>query len=359
MGVNKNIYAVIMAGGIGSRFWPASREATPKQFLDILGTGESLLQTTFKRFESVCPSENIFIVTNQRYKGLVQEQVKGINEDQILLEPIGRNTAPCIAYAAYKISAKDDQAIMIVAPSDHAIFDKQRFTEVINTAVEAAASGDRLITLGIKPHRPETGYGYIQYIESEDTIKKVKTFTEKPGIQLATTFVESGDFVWNSGIFIWHVQAILEAFEKYLPDLTEIFHEALGTFYLPEEEEAIKFVYSQCKSMSIDYGVMEKADNVYVIPSDFGWSDIGSWNALHEISDRDANNNRLEGNVLVFDVKDSFISTSSDKLIVASDLDGYLIAEYGNAILICKKDNEERFRKIFADVKKEKGDKYL
>jgi len=357
--VNKNVYAVVMAGGIGSRFWPASREKTPKQFLDILGTGETLLQATCSRFEKICPKENIFVVTNLKYKELVKEQVPGLHDQQILLEPIGRNTAPCIAYAAFKIASKDPESVMIVAPSDHAIFNLKKFNEVIDLAINQATAGDKLITLGIRPHRPETGYGYIQFIEGDKKVNKVKTFTEKPSLQMAVKFLESGDFVWNSGMFIWQTNSIVFAFEKYLPDLVEIFDEAHGAYYTDREEAAIKFVYSQCKSISIDYGVMEKANNVYVVPAEFGWSDIGSWNALHEISDKDENNNRLDGNVLVFDVKNSFISGPKDKLIVASELDGYLIAEYDNALLICKKDDENSFRKIFAEVKKKKGEQYL
>ena len=256
--MSKNNYLVIMAGGIGSRFWPASRTDKPKQFLDILGTGKSLLQQTVERYSDICDRENIFIVTNARYDEIIKEQLPDFTDRQILKEPIGKNTAPCIAYAAFRIAQENPDATMIVAPSDHAIMNEKAFQSVINDAVEAAADGDKLITLGITPHKPETGYGYIQFIESDSSIKKVKTFTEKPNLELAQTFLESGDFVWNSGMFIWKNSAILEAIKEFLPDLHEVFKEASDAFE-KDEAEAIRIAYSQCHPISIDYGIMEKA----------------------------------------------------------------------------------------------------
>ncbi|MDH5399692.1 MAG: mannose-1-phosphate guanylyltransferase [Cyclobacteriaceae bacterium] len=355
----ENIYAVIMAGGIGSRFWPASRESTPKQFLDMMGTGKSLLQVTVDRLSNICPVENILIVTNKKYGGLVREQIPELLDHQILLEPIGRNTAPCITYAAYKIKKLNPRGIMLVAPSDHAIFNEPKFISTANIALEEAAKDDKLITMGIKPHRPETGYGYIQYIHDENEVKKVKTFTEKPELSLAKKFIESGDFVWNSGMFIWSVNAIIEAIEAYIPDVAEIFHETLDSLLTEKEENAINIAYSQCKSISVDYGIMEKARNVFVIPAEFGWSDLGSWASLHEMSKKDKANNYVDANTLTFDVRNSIIKGPKDKLIVVEGLDGYLVAEHDNAILICKKDNERQFRTMFAEIKKTKGKEYL
>ncbi|MDH5599010.1 MAG: mannose-1-phosphate guanylyltransferase [Cyclobacteriaceae bacterium] len=357
--MSNNTYVVIMAGGIGSRFWPASRNQTPKQFLDILGTGKSLLQITYERFCNIVSPEKIYFVTNQNYGGLIKEQIPEISEEQILKEPIGRNTAACVSFAAHKIKSIDENAIMVVAPSDHAIFNEKKFTEIIQTAIKNSKDGDKLVTIGVKPHRPETGYGYIQYHHEKSEIKKVKTFTEKPEETLAKKFVESGDFVWNSGMFIWHVDAILSAFESYAPEIYEIFHEAAKSFGGPEESKAIGVAYSQCKSTSIDYAVMEKAKNVYVIPGDFGWSDLGSWSSLHEISQKDKNGNLVDAESILLDVNNCIIKGPKDKLIVVEGLTNYLVAEYGNAILICNKDNERKFREIFSLVKKETGDKYL
>lgn len=353
---NQNLYVVIMAGGIGSRFWPASRENYPKQFLDILNIGKSLLQLTVSRFSEICPEENIYVVTNEKYGKLVREQVTFLSDEQILEEPIGRNTAPCIAYAAYKIGKKNSEAVMVVAPSDHSILNESKFIETIQVAISEAENTDKLITLGIKPHKPETGYGYIQYIHSDRAVKRVKTFTEKPELEMAKTFVASGDFVWNSGMFIWSVKTIIHSFETLMPDLSEVFGDISKAFYTPKEAEAIKTVYYQCRAISIDYGIMEKADSVFVIPSEFGWSDLGSWSALHDISFKDENNNVIAGNALTFNVKDSIIKCGYDKLIVVDGLKGYLIAEHDNAILICPKDNERKFRQLFNEIKKSKPD---
>jgi mannose-1-phosphate guanylyltransferase len=358
--MNQNWYVVIMAGGIGSRFWPYSRNSYPKQFLDVLNTGQSLLQMTVKRFTTICPPENIYIVTNKDYEGLVKEQLPELQADQILSEPVKRNTAPCVAFAAYKIREKNPEATMVVAPSDHAIFHETEFISSIKKALTEAEQGEKLITLGIKPNRPETGYGYIQYIENAGAaLKKVKTFTEKPQLELAQKFLESGDFVWNAGIFIWRVDSIVRAFEEYLPDQAEIFEEGRSQYYTEKEEGFIRKAYSQCKNISIDYGIMEKADNVYVMLADFGWSDLGSWNSLHEIRDKDANNNAIDANALVFDTKESIVKGDHDKLIVVQGLEGYLVAQCDDVTLICKKDDEQRFREYVSEVKSKKGEKFL
>jgi mannose-1-phosphate guanylyltransferase len=358
--MNQNWYVVIMAGGIGSRFWPYSRNSYPKQFLDVLNTGQSLLQMTVKRFATICPPENIYIVTNKDYEGLVKEQLPELQNDQILSEPVKRNTAPCVAFAAYKIREKNPEASMVVAPSDHAIFHETEFISSIKKALTEAEQGEKLITLGIKPNRPETGYGYIQYIENAGVeLKKVKTFTEKPQLELAQKFLESGDFVWNAGIFIWRVDSIVRAFEAHLPDQAEIFEEGSGQYYTEQEEGFIRKAYSQCKNISIDYGIMEKADNVYVMLADFGWSDLGSWNSLHEIKDKDANNNAIDANALVFDTKESIVKGDQDRLIVVQGLEGYLVAQCDDVTLICKKDDEQRFREYVSEVKSKKGDKFL
>lgn len=359
--MNQNWYVVIMAGGIGSRFWPYSRNSYPKQFLDVLNTGKSLLQMTVERFKTICPPENIYIVTNKDYEGLVAEQLPELQPDQILSEPVRRNTAPCVAFAAYKIRRKNPDATMVVAPSDHAIFHETEFVRSIEKALNAAEQGNKLITLGIKPNRPETGYGYIQYIEDAGAeMKKVKTFTEKPQLELARKFIESGDFVWNAGIFIWRAKDIVTAFEKYLPEQAEIFEEGEEVYYTPDEEPFIRKAYSQCKNISIDYGIMEKADNVYVLLADFGWSDLGSWNSLHEIHEKkDKDNNVIDGNVLIFDSKECMLKGDDDRLIVVQGLEGYLVAQCDDVTLICKKDDEQRFREYVSEVKSKKGDKYL
>ncbi len=359
--MNPNWYVVIMAGGIGSRFWPYSRNNYPKQFLDVLNTGKSLLQMTVERFKTICPPENIYIVTNKDYEELVMKQLPDMKQEQVLCEPVKRNTAPCVAYAAYKINRKNPDATMVVAPSDHLIFNENEFVQSIEKALTEADKGDKLITLGIKPNRPETGYGYIQYIKEENSaIKKVKTFTEKPELELAKKFLESGDFVWNAGIFIWKVSAIISAFGEYLPEQAEIFEEGNDVYYSAGEEEFIKKAYSQCKNISIDYGIMEKAENVHVMLADFGWSDLGSWNSLHEIHpNKDGKNNVIDGNALLFDSNECMIKGEDDRLIVVSGLEGYLVAQCDDVTIICKKDDEKRFRDYVAEVKSKKGDKFL
>lgn len=349
--MNKNLHVVLMAGGVGTRFWPYSRNAKPKQFLDVLGTGKSLLQSTFDRYLPICFPENIWIVTHEEHATLVQEQLGITKQDQILAEPMRKNTAPCIAYAANKIFLKDPDAVIIVSPTDHLILSEKEFIQTIQKAVDQAQSQDKLITLGIKPTRPETGYGYIQFLEGKTSLKKVKTFTEKPAIALAKTFLESGDFVWNSGVFVWGVKAILQAFQRYLPELSEAFEEIRPQLFTPDEKIVITQVYAQTKSISIDYGVMEKADNVYVSLGNFSWSDLGSWASLHEVSGKDDQNNVVNGNVLVYDSRNSVIRGTTDKLLVVQGLNGYLVGIFDNVVIICEKDKEEMFRRYVNDLK--------
>lgn len=358
--MSTNIYVVIMAGGSGTRFWPYSREAKPKQFLDVLGTGRSLLEMTFDRFSEITTHDKIWVVSNEKYDGLIQEQLPELENHQILLETEKRNTAPCIAYAAYKIMKQDPNAVLVVSPSDHAIFKESEFQQVISTSVESAANDEKLITIGIRPNRPETGYGYIQYLSDPgSSIKKVKTFTEKPEADLAAKFIESGDFLWNSGIFIWSIDSIIKAFEKHEEEIASIFASGLTEYYTKNEPAFIKKAYSQCKNISIDYAIMEKADNVYVVPGEFGWSDLGSWNALHEIKEKDANENVVEGDVVFYNSKDNYIKGHKDKITVVQGCEGLLIADFDDVLLVCKKEDSSVFRDFITDVKSEKGDKYI
>ncbi|WP_143960340.1 mannose-1-phosphate guanylyltransferase [Litoribacter populi] len=357
--MNQKPYVVIMAGGIGSRFWPYSRNNHPKQFLDILGTGRTLLQMTFDRFVQISDPDRFFVVTNENYFDLVKEQLPEMPEDHILTEPMRRNTAACIAFASYKIKKLDPEARVVVTPADHLILKDEKFKVRVQDALDAADENERLVTIGITPNRPETGYGYIQFMtETNGVAKKVKTFTEKPNLNLAKTFVESGDFVWNSGMFVWKNESILKAFEKYMPELAEVFEEGENFFYTEKEPEFIRRAYSLVKNISIDYGVMEKSENVFVVLGDFGWSDLGSWMSLHELQPHDNQNNVVEGNALLYDTSNSFVKVNNDKLVVVQGLDNYLITESDNVLLICKLDAEKKFREFVSDAKN-KGEEYV
>jgi mannose-1-phosphate guanylyltransferase len=349
--MNKNLYVVIMAGGVGTRFWPYSRNSKPKQFLDVLGTGKTLIQSTCDRFAPLCPKENIFIVTNEEHRKITSEQLPQLADSQILTEPMRKNTAACIAYASYKIAKRNSEAIIVVSPADHLILNEDDFQATINKAVDYAKAQDKLITLGIKPTRPETGYGYIQFIEAKGHLKKVKTFTEKPELALAKKFIETGEFLWNAGIFIWGVQTILKAMGKHLPEMTEIFEEAASKFDTENEKQALESAYAQCKNVSIDYAIMEKADNVYVAPSTFAWSDLGSWASLHEISKHDEQNNTINADALLYDTRNSIVKGPDNKLIVVQGLNGYLVGVFDNVVIVCEKDKEEMFRRYVNDVK--------
>ena len=358
--MDKNLHVVLMAGGVGTRFWPYSRNAKPKQFLDVLGIGKTLLQSTYERYLHICQPDNIWIVTHEEHADLVKEQIPSIDSSRILAEPMRKNTAPCIAYASNKIFLQDPDAVVVVSPTDHLILSEKEFLQRIQKAVDHAKSQDKLITLGIKPTRPETGYGYIQFLEGKSNLKKVKTFTEKPAIALAKTFLESGDFVWNSGVFVWGVKAILNAFQKYLPEISEAFEEIRPNMFTPDEKNVLTQVYAQTKSISIDYGVMEKADNVYVTLGNFTWSDLGSWASLHEVSPRDENNNVVHGNALVYETRNSVIKGEPGKLLVVQGLNGYLVGVFDNVVIICEKDKEELFRRYVNDLKtQQNGAEYL
>jgi mannose-1-phosphate guanylyltransferase len=358
--MNKHQYIVIMAGGIGTRFWPYSRNHHPKQFLDILGVGRSLLQMTYDRFITQVTPDKVYIVTSTQYAALVKEQLPALTDDQILCEPDRRNTAPCIAYAAYKIRQKDPEAVMVVTPADHTIFREDLFYKSVNIAVQAASSEDKLITIGIKPTRPETGYGYIQYHEEDaGDVKRVKTFTEKPELELAKKFIESGEFVWNAGIFVWSIKSIIKAFEQHQPDISELFEEGTDKFYTEEESAFITTTYSLCKSISVDYGIMEAAKNVHVVLGDFVWSDVGSWSSLHEMREKDENQNVVEANALLYNCKDNYVKAKKNKVVILQDLEGYLVADFDDVLLICKKDQDMKFREFYSDAKSKKGEKYM
>ncbi|MBO0939807.1 mannose-1-phosphate guanylyltransferase [Fibrella sp. HMF5335] len=352
-------YIIIMAGGVGTRFWPFSRSNYPKQFHDVLGTGRTLLQQTADRFDGICPPENIYIVTSSKYKEICQEQLPQLADDQVLCEPVARNTAPCIAYACYKIAQRDPEANIVVAPADHIILKEDAFRATIRTALATTEGNNVLVTLGIKPSRPDTGYGYIQYLtDAEGDVKKVKTFTEKPHLELARQFVESGEFVWNAGIFVWNVQAIKQAFTQFMPETAEIFAEGEPVYYTDEESAFINKAYSLCKSVSIDNGIMEKAGNVYVVLSEFGWSDLGTWKSLYEVSDKSDELNVIDGHILLYDTKNCIIKTPKDRLVVVNGLDGYIVAEYDNVLMICRKDEEQKVKEFVADAK-ERGNEFV
>lgn len=310
-----------------------------------------MIQSTFDRFLPVCPPENIFVVTHEEHTDIVREQLPQLKPDQILAEPMRKNTAPCIAYASYKIQKINPKAVMIVTPADHLILKEAEFLDVVTKAVEEAEADDKLITLGINPTRPETGYGYIQYHAENSFAKKVKTFTEKPELTLARKFLESGDFVWNAGIFIWSVSSILKAIQLHLPEMAEIFEEVKGKLGTADEKRAIAAAYPQCKSISVDYGIMEKASNVYVCLGDFSWSDLGSWASVHEISEKDEDNNVIRANAMIYETRNTIVKGADDRLIVVQGLDGFLVGEFGNVFIVCEKDKEEQFRRFVNDLK--------
>lgn len=360
--MNSNQYVAIMAGGIGSRFWPMSRTSYPKQFLDILNTGRTLIQATFDRFATFIPLENIFVVTAREYVAIVKEQLPEIKPENILAEPSRKNTAPCVAYMAYKLQMINPEATLICAPADHLILDNMGFKKVCIEAQSFVRSYKALVTLGIKPTHPNTGYGYIQY-ESHavsDNVYKVKTFTEKPNLELARTFIKSGEFLWNAGIFVWMVRNLVEAFEKHLPEMHEMFAHEQQHLNGAEEQQALERIYPQCTNISIDYGIMEKSDNVYVIPSSFGWSDLGTWASAYDNLEKDYLNNAIVGdNVMVVDAARCMVQSENGKLVVLQGLDDYIIVDTKDVLLICKKDQEQEIKEIVADVKKNKGERFL
>jgi mannose-1-phosphate guanylyltransferase len=351
-----------MAGGIGSRFWPMSRQDFPKQFLDILNTGRTLIQWTFDRFSTFIPVENIYVVTSQEYSGIVKEQLPQLPEANILGEPSRKNTAPCIAYISFKLQQSDPKASLIVAPADHLILDKTAFTKVCLEALSFVGKHNAFITLGIKPTHPNTGYGYIQYEQHSvsDNVYKVKTFTEKPNLELAKTFLKSGDFLWNAGIFVWQVKNVIHAFEKYLPEMYDVFVAEKDKFNTPAEKAALQTIYPLCTNISIDFGIMEKADNVYVIPSSFGWSDLGTWNSAYENLKKDHLENAVAGdNVIVVDASRCMVHAPNEKLVVLQGLDKFIVVDTQDVLLICDREKEQEIKEYVAEVKRNRGDQYL
>lgn len=355
-------YVIITIGNTaGSSFWPYSRKLKPKQFLDFFGTGKSLLQTTYEQSKGICPEENIFITVSKDHAHWVAEQLPQVSSHQILLEPFRRNSAPCVAYACYKIRQHDPGAVIVVTPVDHLILGEVAFVRDIRKAVEvASADRDKLLVMGIKPHKPEVNYRYIQYhYDSGGVVKKVKTFTEKPQSDLAQLFLESGDFAWNTDIYIWHVDAILDAYRRYLPEVAEIFEEGTGYYYTEGENAFIQRAYSHCKSVSIAHGILEKTGNVLIIIGNFDWTGINSWNSLYELKSKDPHNNAVEANAFLYESKDCYVKGEKKKLIVIHNLEGHLVIDTEDVLLICPREMEEKLKDFISDAKARKGDHYL
>ena len=348
----ENRYCVIMCGGVGSRFWPFSKSSAPKQFIDFFGTGRSLLQMSFDRVAELVPVRNILAITNERYAPLVKQQLPDLADDQILLEPDRRNTAPCIAWAAYHIRAINPNAMMLVTPSDHLILKEDAFRDCVVKGFDFLSRQRRgLLTLGIKPNRPETGYGYIQISkdEVEDGITKVKTFTEKPNEELAKVFVQSGEFFWNSGIFLWSADAIIDAFHDHCPDIAMRFDNGLGKFGTAKETEFIGSEFPACPNISIDYAVMEKAEDIFVLPAEFGWSDLGSWGSLRTLLPQDEAGNAKVGNrVDMYNCRNCVVHAAEEKRVVLEGLEGYIVAEKDGQLLVCRLSEEQRIKDFAA-----------
>lgn len=355
-----------MAGGVGSRFWPLSTQKFPKQYQDILGVGKTMIQQTFQRISRLIPLENVFVITNTEYVDITREQLPELPKENIVGEPVMKNTAACNIYMAYKIAAINPNAQIVVCPADHLILKEDRFLEKLEQALGYAEKGDYLITLGIKPTRPDTGYGYIQFIDDEQgrdnpSLLKVKTFTEKPNLEIAKNFLKAGDFLWNAGIFIWSVESIISAFAKYLPNMKKLFDESQ---YMPNSSHklCIEDIYPRLESISIDNGILEKTDNVYVIPADLGWSDLGTWNSVYENSDKDENKNAiLSKNILSYNANGNIVrSKSIDKAIIIDGLKDYIIVDTENALLICPRENDQKLKDYLVDLRTmKKGDRYL
>jgi mannose-1-phosphate guanylyltransferase len=351
-------YCVIMAGGIGSRFWPMSRQNRPKQFLDIMGTGSSLIQLTYDRFKHFSTAEQFMVVTSDDYVDLTKEHLPELGDAQILAEPSRKNTAPCIAFAAYKLYKQNPDAVMVISPADHVILKEQAFNATLTQAIDHAEKTGNLVTIGIKPSRPDTGYGYIQFHHDGDydqqDVRKVKTFTEKPNVELALQFLQSGDFYWNSGMFVWKVSSIVAAFQKLMPELSELFEEQLDALNGAQEVTAIKKIYSQCPNISIDYGIMEKADNVDVVLGDFGWSDLGTFGSLYDqLAEKEAQNVVLSGSLKAYQTNHSIVKLPKDKLAVIQGLTNYIVIDTEDVLLICQKDEEQKIKQFVNDLKDE------
>ncbi|MCL3779163.1 mannose-1-phosphate guanylyltransferase [Prolixibacteraceae bacterium JC049] len=339
----KNNHLIIMAGGVGSRFWPMSTVDTPKQFLDILGTGKSLLQLTAERFSEVCPRENIWIVTAEKYLPLVKDQLPELHESRILLEPCMRNTAPCIAYAAWKIKAKYPDANLVVSPADHIVIDTTEFQRVLNESLEFTSEKEAIVTLGMKPSRPETGYGYIQAELGNECITRVNAFKEKPNLETAKVYLDNGSYFWNAGIFVWNVNTIEKVFRAFLPEMAELFDKGNEHWFHQIEQEFITTNFPKCEKISVDYGIMEHAKEIYVYLADFGWSDLGTWGSLYDRLPKNSNDNAVIGdNVKLIDSEECVVHVPKDKKVVVQGLQNYIIAEKDGTLLICDKANEQQ-----------------
>lgn len=357
-------FCVIMAGGIGSRFWPMSRTNRPKQFLDFLGSGRTLIQQTFDRFTAICPPGNIYVVTNALYAGLVHEQLPLLKPEQVLLEPDRRNTAPCIAFANHVIAKRDPKAVIITAPSDHLVKDEKEFLSRLDLALGHASTADCLVTLGIKPDRPDTGYGYIRFSHNgpaeRPEVKRVAAFTEKPDHDTALRFLESGEYLWNSGIFIWSLASIRNAFAKHLPAMQTLFATGEQAYGTPGQQAFIDGIYADCQNISIDYGILEKADNVFVVPSDFGWSDLGTWGSLYTHLPKDLNGNAGTGKkVFVRDGADNMVHVQDDRLVVLQGLDDYIVVSTNDVLLVCRKQDEQKIKEMVQEVARDTGNRFI
>jgi mannose-1-phosphate guanylyltransferase len=351
--MNKNYYAILMAGGVGSRFWPVSTSEFPKQFHDMLGSGDTLIQKTFSRLSKLIPVENILILTNEKYNNLVLEQLPMVKQEQVLLEPAMRNTAPCILYASLKIKKQNPDAVMVVAPSDHWIEDEALFTENLKQCFDFCLNQNSLMTLGIKPTFPNTGFGYIEYNKTDpNPIKTVNQFREKPDYETAKLFLASGNFLWNGGIFIWSVKSIVEAFEKFQPQMMGLFLKGFENYNTNSEAKFINDNYANAENVSIDYAILEKAKNVYVLPAAFDWNDLGTWGSLHEKLDKDANNNAVvNATVLLKNSSSNIISTSKDKLVIIDGLEDFIVVDKDNVLLIYPKSKEQEIKGVVASLK--------
>lgn len=357
--MNKNYYAILMAGGVGSRFWPVSTTAFPKQFHDMLGTGDTLIQKTFNRLSQIIPKENIFILTNERYNDLVLEQLPGIEQRQVVTEPAMRNTAPCILYASMKIQKENPNAVMVVAPSDHWIEDEDAFISNLKQSFKACSENDLLMTLGIQPTFPNTGYGYIKYNKSTESIKKVAQFTEKPDYETAKVFVAEGNYLWNAGIFIWSVRSILKAFAIYQTEMTALFEKGAPVYNSLKEKDFIDLNYGSAENISIDYAILEKATNVHVLPATFDWNDLGTWGSLYEKLDKNEDQNAVvNARVLEQDAKGNMIRTENDKIVVVDGLEDYIIVDKSDVLMIYPKEKEQDIKQVLAKVKAAFGEKY-
>lgn len=360
--MKNNQYVAIMAGGIGSRFWPMSRTRYPKQFLDILGMGRTLIQQSYDRYSKVVPPANVYVVTSHEYVDIVKAQLPELPASNILAEPSRKNTAACIAYIAFHLQAKDPDAVMIAAPADHLVTETEQFIQTASKALDFVESINSLVTIGIKPTHPNTGYGYIQHemMQAAPDVFKVKTFTEKPSEEIAKAFIASGDFLWNAGIFTWKVSTVLTAFESHLSEVYEVFAAEKEHFNTATEREAIERIYPQCTNVSVDFGVMEKASNVFVIPASFGWSDLGTWNSAWDNMEKDYFGNAVVGkNVMVVDANNCMVHAPDKKLVLLQGLRDYIIVDTEDALLICKKDKEQQIKEYVAEVKRNMGEHYL